>query len=311
MASVRAIIPRRRRMTRLERREAIAFYLFASPWILGFLIWTLGPMLASLYLSFTNYDLFTPPQWVGLQNYTGLLTSDGEFRSAMFNTFYFVIIGLPVNLVLALATALLLNERLRGITFFRGLYYVPTLVPAVASGVLWISLFDPQYGVLDAILRVFHLPSIDWLADPNWIKPAIIITLLWGVGGGMIIYLAGLQNIPEQLYESAKIDGAGAWSRFFHVTLPLLTPTILFEVIIGLIGFFQIFDQIYVLTYNHPGEESITFMYYLFQTAFGSETNQMGYASAQAWIFFVIVMAATFLVFKTSARWVFYEGARQ
>lgn len=310
MATIRWLIPGRRKMTRLEQREAIAFYLFASPWIAGFLIWTLGPMLASLYLSFTNYDLFSAPQWVGLQNYTGLIASDGEFHAAMLNTFYFVAIGLPLNLVLALATALLLNERLRGITIFRGLYYVPTLVPAVASGVLWISLFDPQYGILDAVLRVFHLPSIDWLVDPNWIKPAIIITMLWGVGGGMIIYLAGLQNIPEQLYESAKIDGAGSWARFLHVTLPLLTPTILFEVIIGLIGYFQIFDQIYVLTYNHPGEESVTFMYYLFQTAFGSETNQMGYASAQAWIFFVIVMAATFLVFKTSARWVFYEGAR-
>jgi multiple sugar transport system permease protein len=303
------MIPRRRKMGAMERREAIAFYLFASPWILGFLIWTIGPMVASLYLSFTNYDLFTAPQWVGLHNYVELLTNDGEFRSAMFNTFYFVLIGLPLNLVLALATALLLNEKLRGITLFRALYYIPTLVPAVASGVLWITLFDPQFGILDAVLRVFHLPSIDWLTDPNWIKPAILITLLWGVGGGMIIYLAGLQNIPEHLYESAKIDGAGVVARFRYVTLPLLTPTILFEVIIGLIGFFQIFDQIYVLTYNQPGESSITFMYYLFQTAFGSESNQMGYASAQAWIFFVIVMLSTLAVFKTSARWVFYEAA--
>ncbi len=303
------MIPRRRKMGAMERREAIAFYLFASPWILGFLIWTIGPMVASLYLSFTNYDLFTAPQWVGLHNYVELLTNDGEFRSAMLNTFYFVLIGLPLNLVLALATALLLNEKLRGVTFFRALYYIPTLVPAVASGVLWITLFDPQFGILDAVLRIFHLPSIDWLTDPNWIKPAILITLLWGVGGGMIIYLAGLQNIPEHLYESAKIDGAGIVARFRYVTLPLLTPTILFEVIIGLIGFFQIFDQIYVLTYNQPGESSITFMYYLFQTAFGSESNQMGYASAQAWIFFVIVMLSTLAVFKTSARWVFYEAA--
>lgn len=303
------MIPRRRKMGAMERREAIAFYLFASPWILGFLIWTIGPMVASLYLSFTNYDLFTAPHWVGLQNYVELLTNDGEFRSAMLNTFYFVLIGLPLNLILALATALLLNEKLRGVTFFRALYYIPTLVPAVASGVLWITLFDPQFGILDAVLRIFHLPSIDWLTDPNWIKPAILITLLWGVGGGMIIYLAGLQNIPEHLYESAKIDGAGIVARFRYVTLPLLTPTILFEVIIGLIGFFQIFDQIYVLTYNQPGESSITFMYYLFQTAFGSESNQMGYASAQAWIFFVIVMLSTLAIFKTSARWVFYEAA--
>ena len=162
--------------------------------------------------------------------------------------------------------------------------------------------------MLDAGLRLLHFSSIDWLSDPTWTKPAIIITLLWGVGGGMIIYLAGLQNIPEHLYEAAKIDGAGAWGRFRYVTLPLLTPSILFQLIIGLIGFFQIFDQIYVLTSNHPGEDTITFMYYLFQTAFGSETNQMGYASAQAWIFFVIVMAVTLLVFRTSARWVFSEG---
>jgi multiple sugar transport system permease protein len=298
-------------MTRRERREAIAFYLFAAPWILGFLIFTVGPMLASLYFSFTNYDLFDPIQWLGWQNYVDLLTSDGQFRHALFNTFYFVIVGLPLNLVVGLATALLLNERLRGITIFRAIYYVPTLVPAVASGVLWISLFDPQYGILDAVLRLLHLPSIYWLQDPTWSKPAIIITLLWGVGGGMIIYLAGLQNIPEHLYEAAKIDGASAWRRFVHVTLPLLTPSILFQVIIGLIGYFQIFDQIYVLTSNRPGDDTITFMYYLFQTAFGSETNQMGYASAQAWIFFVIVMAATALVFKTSARWVFYEGEQR
>jgi len=294
-----------------RRREAIAFYLFASPWILGFLIWTVGPMLASLYFSFTNYDLFSAPQWVGWQNYVDLITTDQEFHHAIFNTFYFVIVGLPINLILALGTALLLNERLHGITIFRAIYYVPTLVPAVASGVLWISLFDPQYGMLDAALRFLHLPTIDWLTDPTWTKPAIIITLIWGVGGGMIIYLAGLQNIPEYLYDAAKIDGAGIWGRFRFVTLPMLTPSILFQLVIGLIAFFQVFDQIYVLTSNQPGDDTITFMYYLFQTAFGSETNQMGYASAQAWIFFVIVMAATALVLKTSARWVFYEGERE
>ncbi|MFI5270338.1 MAG: carbohydrate ABC transporter permease, partial [Chloroflexota bacterium] len=235
-------------MSPARRREARAFYLFAAPWVLGLLIWTLGPMIASLYLSFTSYDLFTSPQWVGLQNYSDLITADGTFRSALANTFYFVAIGLPVNLVLSLATALLLNERLRGILFFRALYSVPSLVPSVASGVLWISLFDPQYGIIDGLLRALHLPTVDWLTDPAWIKPAIIIILLWGVGNGMIIYLAGLQNVPEQLYESAKIDGAGAFGRFRHVTLPLLTPTILFQVVIGLIGFFQLFDQIYVLT---------------------------------------------------------------
>lgn len=295
-------------MSTARRREAVAFYLFAAPWILGFLIWTVGPMLASLYLSFTSYDLFTAPQWIGVQNYSDLLSGDDTFRHALVNTFYFVIIGLPLNLVVSLATALLLNERLRGILFFRALYYVPSLVPSVASGVLWISLFDPQYGILDGILRFFHLPSIDWLTDPTWIKPAIIIIMLWGVGSGMIIFLAGLQNIPEQLYESAKIDGAGVLGRFRHITLPLLTPTILFQVVIGLIGFFQLFDQIYVLTINRPDDSSITFMYYLFQTAFGSESNEMGYASAQAWVFFVIVMICTALVFKSSARWVFYEG---
>ncbi len=300
----------RRRMGVARRREAVAFYLFASQWILGFLIWTVGPMLASLYLSFTSYDLFSPPQWLGLQNYSDLLTSDGTFRSAIANTFYFVVVGLPITLVLSLATALLLNERLRGIVVFRALFYVPSLVPSVASGVLWISLFDPQYGVLDGILRFFHLPSVDWLTDPNAIKPAIIITLLWGVGSGMIIYLAGLQSVPEHLYESAKIDGAGAIARFWFVTLPLLTPTILFQLVIGLIGYFQIFDQIYVLTNNRPDDSSITFTYYLFQTAFGSESNQMGYASAQAWIFFVVVMVCTAIVFRSSARWVFYEGAR-
>jgi multiple sugar transport system permease protein len=294
-------------MSRARRREAAAFYIFAAPWLIGFLIWTVGPMIASLCLSFTNYDLFDTPQWVGWQNYSDLLTSDDAFRAAIYNTFYFVLIGLPISLIVSLATALLLNERLRGIVVFRAIYYIPSLVPSVASGVLWITLFDPQYGILDGILRFLHLPSIDWLTDPLWIKPAIIITLVWGMGSGMIIYLAGLQNVPEQLYEAAKIDGAGAFGRFRYVTLPLLTPTILFQVVLGLIGYFQLFDQIYVLTTNRPDDSSMTFMYYLFRTAFGSETNQMGYASAQAWIFFVVVMLCTALVFKSSARWVFYE----
>ncbi len=302
----------RPRVSTARRRETLAFYAFASPWLLGLVIWTLGPMVASLYLSFTNYDLFDTPQWIGWQNYSDLLTSDDAFRSALLNTFYFVVVGLPISLIVSLATALLLNERLRGIVFFRALYYVPSLVPSVASGVLWITLFDPQYGILDGALRFLHLPSVDWLTDPMWIKPAIIITLVWGMGSGMIIYLAGLQNVPEQFYEAAKIDGAGAFGRFRHVTLPLLTPTILFQVVMGLIGYFQLFDQIYVLTTNRPDDNSMTFMYYLFRTAFGSESNEMGYASAQAWVFFVIVMVCTAMVFKSSARWVFYErGANE
>ena len=297
------------RMSAARRREARAFYLFASPWIVGLFIWTLGPMLASLFLSFTNYDLFTAPQWAGLQNYISLFTSDTTFRDSLFNTLFFVAVGLPITLIFSLGLALLLNEPLRGITFFRALFYVPSLVPAVASSILWISLFDTQYGIINGALRAVGLPQVNWLLDPNWVKPAIIISMLWSVGGSMIIYLAGLQNIPEHLYESAKIDGAGSLRRFWNVTLPMLTPTILFQLIIGLISYFQLFDAAYVMTQGGPGDSSTTFMFYLFRNAFGSEENQMGYASAQAWILFVIVVVCAWLVFKSSARWVFYEGS--
>src|SRR5207253_628023 len=230
-------------------------------------------------------------------------------RDSLLNTLFFVVFGLPVTLVLSMLLALLLNERLPGITFFRALYYVPSLVPAVANSILWISLFDAQYGIINGSLRAAHLPGVNWLTDPNWVKPAIIISMLWGVGGSMIIYLAGLQNIPEHLYESAKIDGAGTLRRFWHVTLPMLTPTILFQLIIGLISYFQLFDAAYVMTNGGPGDASTTFMFYLWRNAFGSEENQMGYASAQAWILFVIVVFCAWLVFKSAARWVFYEGS--
>ncbi len=297
------------RMSTARRREARAFYLFASPWIIGLFLWTLGPMLASLYLSFTNYDLFTSPQWAGLQNYISLFTSDTTFRDSLGNTLYFVAVGLPLSLLISLGLALLLNEPVRGITAFRTLFYVPSLVPAVASSILWISLFDGQYGIINAGLRAVGLPPVNWLLDPNWVKPAIIITMLWSVGGSMIIYLAGLQNIPEHLYDSAKIDGAGALRRFWNVTLPLLTPTILFQLIIGLISYFRLFDAAYVMTSGGPGDSSTTFMFYLFRNAFGSESNQMGYASAQAWILFVIVIICAGLIFRSAARWVFYEGS--
>jgi len=279
---------------------------FASPWLVGFVIFTVYPIVASFYYSFTYYDTLSAPAWVGLQNYIRLFTDDPLFWTSLKNTLYMVVFALPASLVAGLALALLLNQKLRGMSIYRTIFYIPSIVPVVASSVLWMWLLNPQIGLVNRLLGMVGLSGPGWLTDPSWSKPALILMGLWGVGGSMIIYLAGLQDVPLELYEAAEIDGAGTIAKFRNVTLPMLSPVIFFNLVMGMIGTFQYFTQVYVMTQGGPQDSTTFYALHLFNKAFLD--MQFGYASAMAWILFGITVLATALVFKTSARWVYYPG---
>jgi multiple sugar transport system permease protein len=294
----------------LSRREALWAYTFILPWIVGFLFFTLGPMLASLYFSFTDYNIIDLPTWVGLKNYQKALFTDPLFWHSLRRTIYFASLALPLGLMFGFFLAVLLNQDIPGVNVWRTIYFLPSVISGVAVALLWLRIFNPRMGFLNPFLQnvlgIKNPPG--WLQDPAWAIPALVIISLWGVGGSMIIYLAGLQGIPTTLYEAAKIDGASNRQRFFHVTLPLMTPVIFYNLVIGLIGAFQYFTEVYVATSGAGGPVRATLVYnlYLYQNAF--KFFEMGYASAMAWILFVLVLGVTLLVFRSSPMWVFYEG---
>jgi multiple sugar transport system permease protein len=295
-------------VTGKQAKELAKGLAFASPWIVGFLVFTAYAIAASLYFSFCRYDILSPPQWIGLKNYSRLLLDDEVFRKSLWSTMYMVVFGLPVGLVASLAVALLLNAKVKGIAIYRTIFYVPSLVPAVALATLWMWLFNTDIGLINVLLRKVGIAGPGWLTDPLWSKPALILMGLWGAGGSAIIYLAGLQGIPDHLYEAADLDGAGVLSKFRHVTLPMLSPVIFFNLIMGLIGSFQYFTQVYIMTGGGPQDSTLFYALYLFNRAFMD--LKMGYASAMAWILFVITLVCTLIVFKTSAKWVYYEGEK-
>lgn len=284
---------------------------FALPAILGLLWFTAYPVLASLYYSFCSYRVLTPPQWVGTANYEHLFR-DPLFYTSLQNTLYYAVFAIPGGIVLALGLALLLNTGVRGLAFYRTCFYVPSVVPIVAGAVLWIWLFSPQEGAVNDLLRLVGVKvGPGWLQSPEWSKPAIILWSLWNVGGSMLIFLAGLQDVPKELHEAASLDGAKKWDSFRHVTIPFLSPQILFALIMGLIGAFQFFTPAYVMTNGVGGPVDSTTFYslYLFNVAFAD--FKMGYACAMAWVLLLIVLAATLVVLKTSARHVYYAGGEQ
>ncbi len=290
-----------------NRRDLRNGLLFASPWLIGFGVFIAYPIAASLYYSFCAYDAIRPPHWVGLQNYQRLFTEDDLFWKSLWNTLYMAIFGLPLGLVLALGIALLLNQKLKGIAFYRTLYFLPSITPVIATSILWLWLLNPQIGLVNIALGkigVSHPPA--WLTDPFWAKPALILMGLWGVGGGMIIYLASLQDVPVELMEAASLDGASKFQQFLNVTLPAISPVLLFNLIMGLIGSFQYFTQAYVMTNGGPQDATMFYALHLFNKAFLD--FQMGYASAMAWVLFVITLACALVIFRTSARWVYYAG---
>lgn len=289
-----------------DRRNLRNGLLFASPWIVGFLIFTAYPLLASLYYSCCTYSGLCAPHWIGFANYHQMLFEDDLFWKSLWNTLYMVVISLPLGMIAALALALLLNQKVRGIALYRTIYYLPSLVPAVASAILWLWLFSPEIGLINTVLGKFGIAGPAWLGDPVWAKPAMVLMGVWGAGGGVIIYLAGLQDVPTSLYEAASLDGAGSWSKFWNVTLPMISPIIFFNLIMGIIGMFQYFTQAYVMTKGGPQDATMFYALHLFNSAFVDW--KMGYASAMAWVLFAITLVCSLVVMKTSARWVYYGG---
>jgi multiple sugar transport system permease protein len=279
-------------------------YAFISPWLVGFLVFTLGPFLTSIYWSFTRYNVVSPPVWVGGANYAAMMR-DPVFWSSLLLTLKYALVAVPLGIVLGVGLALLLNVPLRGVSVLRAVFFVPSIVPAVATTVVFIWLLNPQMGLVNSLLELIGVRGPAWLKEPTWTFWSLILMSIWGVGGTMVIYLAGLKDIPLHLYEAALIDGANAWHRLRHVTLPMLTPVIFFNLIMGVIAAFQHFTQPYMLLLQQAPEESTRLLaVYLFERAW--RYLDMGYASAMAWILFMIVILITGVLLRTHKRWVHY-----
>lgn len=287
------------------RRQWTSGWICASPWLLGFVIFGGGPMLFSLLISLCDYDILNPPVFIGLHNYRWMFTEDKLFPVSLGNTL-FMVLGIPLGLMVSLAVALLLNQNIRGMAVWRTFFYLPAIVPMVAASILWIWIFNPSGGLINLALGALGIEGPRWLQSPQWSKPAIILMGLWGSGAGMIIWLAGLKGISRELYEAASIDGANAWQRFLNITLPQLTPYIFFNLVMGLIGTFQIFGQAFIMTEGGPANSTLFYVYHLFNNAF--RYGHMGYAAAMAWVLFVIVLGVTIVQLRLSKRWVYYEA---
>lgn len=309
MATLVSPPARRRIMSPQALHNLLYGILFTFPALIGLCAFTIYPVLSSFYYSFHEYNAFPGkvPEFIGLQNYTDLLFDDPIFWKSLYNTFYLVIFSVPLRTVVAFLLALLLNSGVRGLAVYRTIFYLPSIVPLVATSMLWLWLFNPQYGILNAILNFFGLPGIGWLTDPDLAKPSLILMSIWSVGGTVVIFLAGLQDVPRELHEAAQIDGAGVWARMLNVTLPFMSPYILFSVIIGLIGGFQYFVEVYVMTGGGPNQATNVYANYLYQNAF--QYFKMGYASAMAWLLFIIIVVCSVIVFRSSARRVYYGGS--
>jgi multiple sugar transport system permease protein len=308
-----AAVPKKRRS--LAQREAILFWVCVAPWVIGFILFTLGPMLYSLYISFTQWNILTSPEWVGLQNYTRILTQDPDFVQSLKVTIIYAIFSIPISMITALFLAILLNEATKGVSIFRTTFYMPTIVSAVAAAVLWQWIFNPRFGPVNGLLRLFGIDGPGWFSDPKYALWGLIIMSSWSVGGQMLIFLAGLKGIPKILYEAAEIDGAGRPARFWNITIPMLSPTIFFNLVLAVIGAFQTFDSAYVIstaragTIGGPAKSTLFYMLNLYDLAFAKQ--RMGYATALAWILFLIIFVLTMLVLRSSALWVYNESERK
>lgn len=308
----------RRRMSAVARREAAEAYGFLLPNLLWLLAFTTLPIIASFLLSFTTWDLIGERQWVGLANYGRLLFDDDDFRTVLGNTVYYTIVSVPLGMTVSLVLALLLNQQLRGVVFFRTAFFAPVVTSTVAVALAFRLLYQPDFGLvnvalrnlgilgpLNALLTSMHKDPLIWLGSKDWAMLGVILMSVWkGMGYNMMIFLAGLQGIPQHLYEAAAIDGAGRWQRFRNITLPLLSPTTFFVLIISVIGSFQVFDQAFIMTQGGPGDATTTLVYYIYNNAF--QFFKMGYAAAVAWVLFAIVFVFTLLQVRLQNRWVHY-----
>lgn len=290
----------------LRQQEILAFYLFISPWILGFLVFTAGPMISSLLLSLTRYQIINPPQFVGLANYRTMFLEDPLVWYSLRVTAFYAIGSVFLTVTVAFVTALLMNQNIFGISVFRTIFYLPSSISGVPLAILWMWVFNPEFGILNVALGVFGIQGPDWIWSPIWVIPAFIIMSIWNMGGAMVIFLAGLQGIPQHLYEAVDLDGGGVFAKFRHVTLPMVSPVIFFNLVMSIIGAFQTFTNAYVMTAGGPGNASLFYVLYLYRNAFLYEG--MGYACALAWLLLAIILTLVFIVFKSSPYWVYYEG---
>ena len=293
--------------TNHRAKEYLVGYLFVSPWIIGFVAFTLWPFLQSIYLSFTRYNIVSPAKWVGTANYRMLLTQDPLFWQSAWVTIKFAIVSVPLGIFFGIALALLLNINVKGIAAFRTIFYLPSIVPTVATSVLFIWILNPNLGLINRTLGLAGIKGPAWLSTAPWAFYSLIMMALWGVGGSMIIYLAGLKDIPVHLYEAATIDGANAFRKMRHITVPMMTPVIFFNLIMGIIGAFQYFTQAYVITPT-GGPEDSTYFYSLYLYNRAWKYLDMGYASAMAWMLFLVIIVMTGIVFRSQRRWVHYGG---
>ncbi len=288
-------------------KKNLVGYLFISPWLVGFLTFTLWPFLQSIYLSFTRYNIVSPPKWVGTANYQMLLTQDELFWKSAWVTVKYAAVAVPLSVVAGVCLALLLNANVKGITVFRTIFYLPSIVPTVASSVLFIWLLNPNIGLINQILKLFGIHGPSWINTAPWAFYSLVFMALWGVGGSMVIYLAGLKDIPVHLYEAATIDGANSIKKLRHITLPMMTPVIFFNLVMGIIGAFQTFTQAYIITPG-GGPEDSTYFYSLYLYNRAWKYLDMGYASAMAWMLFLVIIIMTGIVFRSQKRWVHYGG---
>ncbi len=293
------------RISRQSLRRNVDGWLFASPWIIGFFLWTLGPMLASLFYAFTNWDLITTPTYVGLANFTTMFNDALVWQSLQVTTVY-ALVSVPLHIVFGMVLALLLNAGVRGQRFYRTAFYLPSVLSGVAVALLWRWLFSTEFGLFNLLLSYVGITGPSWLGDPKWAMPSLILMSLWGVGAGVIIYLASLQGIPTDLYEAAEVDGATAWTKFWRITLPMMTPVLFFQLVTGFIVALQVFTQAFIMTSGGPNNATLFYLLYLYRNAF--EYFRMGYASALAWVLFIYILVLTLLLYWSSNRWVYYEG---
>jgi multiple sugar transport system permease protein len=296
---------------RLSFEETLFGWMFIVPAVLGLLFFRLGPVFASFYLSFTKYEIITAPQWIGFANYTKLV-KDALWLRSIEVTLWYVILFVPLSLTFAYAVALLMSRNVRGITTYRTFWYLPSVVPVVASATIWRWGLNPEFGPINYPLKVLGLPAPRWLTDPDWIVPSIVFIGLWGLGNSVLIFLASLISVPRTFYEAAEVDGANGWARFRHVTLPLTSSIIFYQLIVTVINSFQVFGVAYILFVSNPSASSagpdnaaLFYVLYMFRNAFGYFRN--GYASAMAWILFLVVMLLTIILFYSQRRWVYYE----
>lgn len=292
----------------LKSKEAIAGYLFALPAILGLLVWTIGPMVASLGISLTDWQILSAAKWVGFDNYRAIFTEDLFFKKSLLVTFYFAIGSVVFTMLASIIVALFMNYEVKGQAAFRTVFYLPTIVPIVASSMLWVWLFNPDFGLLNTVLKSVGLPPLMWIYDEATVIPSLILMSMWGCGSAALIILAGLQDVPKHLLEAVEIDGGNGWHKLRYVTIPMITPVIFFNLIMGLIGSLQAFAQAYIMTAGGPNNGTLFYVYLIYREAF--QLNHFGYASALSWILFALIAALTAAVFKSSNSWVHYGGGK-